>query len=42
MDNIILQSLDINSGFVNKVPVKVMRDTCCTMVFVRADLVHDN
>ena len=26
MDNRILQSLDIQSGFVNKVPVKVMRD----------------
>ena len=42
MDNRILQSLDIKSGFVNKVPVKVMRDTGCTTVFVRADLVHDN
>ena len=42
MDSRILQSLDIKSGFVNKVPVKVMRDTGCTTVFVRADLVHDN
>ena len=42
MYNKILQSLAIKSGFVNKVPVKVMRDTGCTTVFVRADLVHDN
>ena len=39
MDNRILQSLDIKSGFVNKVPVKVMRDTGCTTVFVRADMI---
>ena len=41
MDNKILQSLDIKSGFVNNTPVQVMRDTGCTTVFVRADLVHD-
>ena len=41
MDNNILQSLDIKSGFVNNTPVQVMRDTGCNTVFVRADLVHD-